>query len=203
MNEHAPARNAASEVTMLRIASASLVFALAFMLAPLPTFAQTADASPAEQLRRLDHQALEVGSGLAAVRRELLALGVRGNDTIGAAQLSLRFVDHFVALSPVSATFSLDGQRLFTSADAHQIELGEIYTGAVPSGPHVLSVDLRYRGEVLYTTGYQFHFTSSYSFDAPLDRTTHIEVIGHDRDMFAAPDQRYGLEYSLTSDPTE
>ena len=191
-----------SRSASVRSLSLALMFALA--LAPASSSAQEAStAFASSQLRTLQHDSEEVESGLAAVRRELLSVGVRGNDSILAAHLVLTFEDHFALLSPISATFALDGVRLFTSTDRAEIESGAIYSGAIPSGPHVLSLELRYQGDVLYTTGYRYAITSSHVFGTTLGRTTHVRVIGHDRDVVAAPADRYGIEYATTTDPVE
>lgn len=154
-------------------------------------------------LTSLQHQSEEVESGLADVRRRLMLLGVRGMDERGAARLVLTYEDHYVGLAPLSATFSLDGQRLFTSTDPARIEQGAIYAGAVPSGPHVLTLEMHYRGEMLYTTGYHVAITSSYAFDTTLDRTTRIHVIGHDTSLFAPPPDRWTVDYLNETDPVE
>lgn len=189
----------------------SATLALAVLLVSAPAAAQssvvasppTDDASAAAQLRTLGHASEEVSSGLADVHRRLMLLGVRGMDEMGAARLVLTFEDHFVGLAPLSATFALDGARLFTSSDPAQIEHGAIYDGAVPSGPHVLTLELRYRGDILYTTGYRIGMTSSYAFGTSLDRTTRVRVIGHDTGVFAAPPDRWTVDFVNETDPAE
>ena len=180
------------------------VLAAFFLVAPGLAEAQIADAATARsELDALQHESEGVYSGLADVRRHLRGLGIYGLDEMGSARLVLTFEDHFGGLAPVSATFALDGARLFTSMDAAQIESGAIYAGPVPSGPHVLTMELRYRGDVLYTTGYRTTITSSYAFGTSLDRTTHLRVIGHDTSVFAAPADRWTVDYATETDPRE
>jgi len=179
--------------------------ALVLSLAAAPAGAQSIadDADAHHELVSLQHGAESVSSGLADVQRQLMLLGVRSIDEIGAARLVLTFEDHFVALAPVSASFALDGARLYASSDPAQIENGAIYSGPVPSGTHVLTLDLRYRGELLYTTSYRIDITSSYAFATPFGRTTHVRVIGHDRDLFAAPPDRWRVDFVTEADPAE
>lgn len=180
------------------------LFAVLVLAAPTLAHAQVADAASArEELEQLHRDSGEVASGLAEIRRHLLGLHVRGMDEIGAARLVLTFEDHFSGVTPLSASFALDGERLFASSDAAQIEAGAIYAGPVPSGPHVLTLELRYRGDVLYTTGYRTVITSSYAFGTSLDRTTHLRVIGHDTGVLAAPEDRYDVDFATETDPVE
>lgn len=166
--------------------------------------AVASDESAQQELQRLHRSSEEVTSGLADVRRRLSLLGVRGMDELGgAARLVLTFEDHFTMIAPLSAMFSLDGQRIFTSADPQQIEGGAIFTGAIPSGPHVLTLELRYRGELLYTTQYETTFTSSYAFQTSLGQTTHLRVIGHDTSLLAPIPDRWTIGYETETAPTE
>lgn len=191
---------------MPRSVSLRVALALSLVSIAAPAAAQdTPTDTPSAQasLTALQHQSEEVESGLADVQRRLMLLGVRGMDETGAARLVLTFEDHFVGLAPLSATFALDGARLFTSTDRAQIEHGAIYAGPIPSGPHVLTLEMRYRGDVLYTTGYHVTITSSYAFGSTLDRTTHLRVIGHDTSIFAAPPERWTVDYVTETDPAE
>src|ERR1700760_1081870 len=99
------------------------------------------DASAQGALRDLQHGAEAVSSGLADVQRSLLGIRWRGADEIGSARLVLTYEDHFSGLAPVAARFSLDGQSIFASTDAAQIENGAIYSGPLPSGQHVLTLE--------------------------------------------------------------
>lgn len=183
---------------MARFSSLSVLLALSALASPAA--AQSA-IEPHAQLVTLEHESEEVQSGLAAIRRELMRMGLRSTDEMGAARLVLTLEDHFVGLSPVSAMFSVDGQPLFHSSDRAEIEGGAIFTGAIPSGPHILSVRLEYRGDVLYTTGYHTRIVSSYAFDTTLGRTTHVRVIGHDTSVLAAPPDRWTVDYAVETDP--
>ena len=180
-----------------------LVFVLALGAAPASAQTITDDASAADSLRELQHGAESVSSGLAEVQRSLLGIRWRGADEVGSARLVLTYEDHFVGLTPIAARFSLDGQSIYTTTDAAAIERGQIYAGPIPSGPHVLTMELRYRGDILYTTGYRIALRSSYGFATPLDRTTHVRVIGHDRSPFAAPPDRWTVDFAAETDPTE
>lgn len=161
-------------------------------------------ASAHDELARLHRSSEEVESGLADVRRRLALMGVRGMDGLGgAARLVLTFEDHFAGLTPISAAFALDGQRLYTSADAAQIERGAIFTGAIPSGPHVLTLELRYRGDILYTTGYQATITSSYTFQTSLGQTTRLRVIGHDTGPLAPFEERWTIGFETETEATD
>lgn len=162
------------------------------------------DESAQLELQRLHRSSEEVTSGLADVRRRLALLGVRGMDGLGgAARLVLTFEDHFTGASPLAASFALDGQRLFTSTDAAQIEHGAIFAGAIPSGPHVLTLELRYHGDVLYTADYQSTITSSYAFQTSLGQTTRLRVIGHDTSLLAPYDERWTIGYETDTSATD
>lgn len=169
--------------------------------------AQSADPddpmSPHAQLRTLSHEAQEVSSGLAAIRRELGLLQLREMDDVGAAQLELTLEDHFFGMTAVSAMFSIDGAVLYQSSDPAQIETGHVFTGAITSGPHVLSVELVYRGDILYTTGLRARIRSSRVFDTSLGRTTHVRVVGHDTGVLAAPPTRWTVDYAIETDPAD
>jgi hypothetical protein len=153
------------------------------------------------RLEAMRHDLGEVQDGLFRVREALMLMGVRGVTETGAARLVLTYEDHFLGLSPTAATFSLDGEPIFATTEAARIEAGEVYQGAIPSGPHVLTLSLDYRGDVLYTTGYRLHIESSETFSTSMGETVRVRVIGHDVGPLAPLEDRATVDYVIATDP--
>jgi hypothetical protein len=196
------------EVSMRRTPLALLV-CLATLAGPIG--ASTADAQEAAppmdratadvQLEAMRHDLGEVEDGLFRVREALMLMTVRGVSETGAARLVLTFEDHFVGLTPTSATFSLDGTPIFATTVAARIEAGAIYQGPIPSGPHVLTLALDYQGDVLYTTGYRVHIDSSETFTTEMGETVRVRVIGHDEGPLVPLEDRATVDYVVATDP--
>ena len=159
------------------------------------------DRAAAEvQLESMRSELGEVQDGLFRVREALMLLGVRSITETGAARLVLTYEDHFAGLAPTAATFSLDGVPIFSTTEAARIEAGAIYQGAIPSGTHVLTLALDYRGDVLYTTGYRLRIASSETFRTAIGETVRVRVIGHDRGPLAPIEERATIDYAISTD---
>jgi hypothetical protein len=155
------------------------------------------------QLEAMSHELGAIEDGLFRVREALLLMNVRSITETGAARLVLTYEDRFAGLTPLSATFSLDGSPIFTTTEATRIEGGAIYQGAIPSGPHVLTLSLDYQGDVLYTTGYRVHIESSETFGASIGETVRVRVLGHDASPLAPLQDRATVDYVVSTDPAQ
>lgn len=189
----------------MRPISFAIALCLVAVLGPEVAAAQqepSMDRATADvQLEAMQHELGEIEDGLFRVREALLMMNVRSITETGAARLVLTFEDHFVGLAPTAATFSLDGMPIFSTTEAARIEAGAIYQGAIPSGPHVLTLALDYRGDVLYTTGYRLRIESSETFSTRMGETVRVRVIGHDVGPLVPMEERATVDYVISTDP--
>jgi len=112
----------------------------------------------------------------------------------------------------ISAAYYLDGAPIFKKVDTEgglgEREEFEIYSGNVVPGPHLISVQLQYRGHGFgifsYLEGYRFKIKSSYSFNAEEGKITDIKVVGYEKgglttDLKDRPSIRYDVKIKRES----
>ena len=111
--------------------------------------------------------------------------------TIAGCQLVV-VLDHRMGSSfrLTSVRFALDGKPVFSRQDIVDAKEATrrhwpIFTGPVPPGPHVLTVELRWRGYghklFSYVRGYRFKVLSSFSFKAAEGTETQIRVVAYEK----------------------
>lgn len=112
----------------------------------------------------------------------------------------------------ISAAYYLDGAPIFKKVDLEggldEKDEFEIYSGNVVPGPHLISVQLQYRGHGFgifsYLEGYRFNIKSSYSFNAEEGKITDIKVVGYEKgglttDLKDRPSVRYDVKIKRES----
>jgi len=112
----------------------------------------------------------------------------------------------------ISAAYYLDGAPIFKKVDLEgsldEKKEFEIYAGNVVPGPHLISVQLQYRGHGFgifsYLEGYRFKVKSSYSFNAEEGKITDIKVVGYEKgglttDLKDRPSIRYDVKIKRES----
>ncbi len=117
--------------------------------------------------------------------------------TIAGAQLQV-IQEHRMGSSfrLTSIRYALDGKGIFGREgleDVRRSDLKEmpIFTGPVPPGPHVLTVELKWRGHghgvFSYLRGYEFRVLSSHSFRATEGTETIIRVRAYEKGNISTP----------------
>lgn len=96
----------------------------------------------------------------------------------------------------ISMRYALDGKPIFTKRDISETKLGRkgkatVYSGPLPPGQHILTVELRWRGHgygvFSYLSGYRFKLISSHAFKAAEGTTTQIRVVAYEKGNITTP----------------
>jgi hypothetical protein len=96
----------------------------------------------------------------------------------------------------ISVRYALDGKGLYGKEDIGDTKLAKakkvpIFAGPIPPGPHVLTVELKWRGHgygvFSYLRGYRFRVLSSHSFRATEGTETYIRVKAYEKGNMTTP----------------
>ncbi len=139
----------------------------------------------AERIEQLKEQVSQTKYRLSLLKEAVL------HGTIAGCALQVE-LDHRMGSTfrLTSVRFALDGKPVFsrqdiTSAKEARKRHWPIFSGPIPPGPHVLTVELRWRGYghgvFKYLRGYRFRVLSSFSFQATEGTKTTIKVIAYEK----------------------
>ncbi len=139
----------------------------------------------AERIEQLKEQVSQTKYRLSLLKEAVL------HGTIAGCALEVK-LDHQMGSTfrLTSVRVALDGKPVFsrqdiTSAKEARKRHWPIFSGPVPPGPHVLTVELRWRGYghgvFNYLRGYRFRVLSSFSFQATEGTKTTIRVIAYEK----------------------
>lgn len=117
--------------------------------------------------------------------------------TIAGCQLKVH-QDHRMGSSfrLISIRYALDGKGIYGKEDIGDTKLAKtrklpIFSGPIPPGPHVLTVELKWRGHgygvFSYLRGYKFRVLSSHSFKATEGTETAIRVKAYEKGNMTTP----------------
>jgi hypothetical protein len=96
----------------------------------------------------------------------------------------------------ISVRYALDGKGIYGKEDIGDTKLAKakrtpIFSGPIPPGPHVLTVELKWRGHgygvFSYLRGYKFRVLSSHSFRASEGTETFIRVRAYEKGNMTTP----------------
>lgn len=96
----------------------------------------------------------------------------------------------------ISVRYALDGKGIYGKEDIGDTKLAKakrtpIFSGPIPPGPHVLTVELKWRGHgygvFSYLRGYRFRVLSSHSFRASEGTETYIRVRAYEKGNMTTP----------------
>jgi len=139
----------------------------------------------AERIEELQERVSQTKYRLSLLKEAVL------HGTIAGAQLIV-VLDHKMGSSFVltSVRFAMDGKPVFSRPDITSSREANrhhwtIFSGPVPPGPHVITVELKWHGNghrvFGYLRGYKFRVLSSFSFKAAEGTQTQIRVIAYER----------------------
>src|SRR5205814_3016365 len=111
------------------------------------------------------------------------------------------------------ASYSLDGQTIYTAADPTELSRKNefpIFQGAIVPGNHTISAMLTYKGAsnlFPYWQGYTFHIKGSYTFQFDVGKITVVKVVGYEKggvtiDMKDRPSIRFDVDVQKMSKGT-
>lgn len=117
--------------------------------------------------------------------------------TIAGAQLQV-IQEHRMGTSfrLTSIRYALDGKGIFGREGMEEVKRSDlkempIFSGPIPPGPHVLTVELKWRGHghhvFSYLRGYEFRVLSSHSFRATEGTETVIRVRAYEKGNISTP----------------
>lgn len=173
--------------------------------APASAVPSSAGGGMSSRLADLEHRMGALEEDLY-VSRAHLAMMMPDVGSSGGARVRIRHHDAMPATYRlVRVAYLLDGARIYVRAEPRGLPREsdlEIFTGAMPAGDHVLSVELEYRGDGFdvfrYAEGYHFEVTSSHDFHATSGEALDLEVLSFERgtplSTFEGADVRYREE---------